>query len=493
VSHYSRKSYSQRLQAITRRHFFEQTGFGIGGAALWNLLGLDLSANPLQTEASESVTDPLRAKASHFPNKAKNIIYLFQAGAPSHLDLFDFKPTLQEMNGQDCPEELLSGERFAFIEGVPKLLGSPYDFKRYGQSGAELSELLPHLSTVVDDIAFIKSVKTTQFNHAPAQIFMNTGHQIVGRPSMGSWLTYGLGSENRDLPGFVVLLSGENDPDGGKSCWANGFLPSVYQGVQFRSQGDPVLFLTDPDGVTRSARRNSLDTIKTLNELHRKTVTDPEIDTRIASYEMAYRMQTSVPELMDIDAEPASIHEMYGTEPGQSSFANNCLLARRLIERGVRFVQLYHWGWDHHGNDSTNDIATALPKLCKETDRASAALLRDLKQRGLLDETLVIWGGEFGRTAMNEGRNQSKFIGRDHHPRAFTMWMAGGGIKGGTTVGRTDDFGHNIVEDPVDVHDLHATALHLLGIDHTRLTYRFQGRDFRLTDVAGNVITQILT
>ena len=321
---------------------------------------------------------------------------------------------------------------------------------------------------------------------------MNTGHQIIGRPSMGAWLTYGLGSANRDLPGFVVLLSGDNDPDGGKSCWASGFLPTVYQGVQFRSAGNPVLFLTNPDGVSPGARRESLDAIRRLNEAHRDAIGDPEIDTRIASYEMAYRMQTSVPELMDISTEPASIHELYGTAPGRTSFANNCLLARRLVERGVRFVQLYHWGWDHHGTSSTDDIATALPRLCEETDRASAALVRDLKQRGLLDETLVVWGGEFGRTAMNEGRNRSKFIGRDHHPRAFTIWMAGGGIKPGVTVGRTDDFGYNIVEDPVDVHDLHATVLYLMGLDHTRLTYFFQGRDFRLTDVAGHVVTKLI-
>ncbi len=478
----------QRLRAITRRHFFRQSGFGIGAAAFWSLLSPDVTAAAGQPTGP----DPMTPQVPHFPAKAKNVIYLFQAGAPSHLDLFDYKPRLQEMDGQDCPPELLAGERFAFIEGVPKLLGSPYAFARHGQSGAELSELVPHLAGVADEIAIVRSVKTTQFNHAPAQIFMNTGHQIVGRPSMGAWLTYGLGSESSDLPGFVVLLSGANDPDAGKSAWASGFLPSVYQGVEFRSAGDPVLFLSDPDGVSRPARRDSLDVIRALNETHRAVMGDPEIDTRIASYEMAYRMQTSVPELMNISSEPDSIHALYGTEPGRASFANNCLLARRLVERGVRFVQLYHWGWDHHGTSSADDIATALPRLCEDTDRASAALIRDLKQRGLLDETLVIWGGEFGRTAMNEGRNQSKFIGRDHHPRAFTIWMAGGGVKPGISVGRTDDFGYNIVEDPIDVHDLHATVLHLLGVDHTRLTYRFQGRDFRLTDVAGNVVAKLL-
>jgi hypothetical protein len=375
---------------------------------------------------------------------------------------------------------------------VPKVLGSPYEFSRYGNSGAELSELLPHLSRIADKIAIVRSLHTTQFNHAPAQIFMNTGHQIVGRPSMGSWLTYGLGSEASDLPGFVVLLSGENDPDGGKSCWGSGFLPTVHQGVQFRSEGDPVLFLRNPDGVSAEARRESLDLIGKLNRERLATVGDPEIETRIASYEMSYRMQSSVPELMDISREPASVHERYGTEPGRASFANNCLLARRLVERGVRFVQLYHWGWDTHGTSSQDDIATALPRRCRETDRASAALVRDLEERGLLDETLVIWGGEFGRTPMNEGRNRSKFIGRDHHPRAFSIWLSGGGIRGGITHGATDDLGYNIVEDPVDVHDLHATVLHLLGLDHEKLTYRFQGRNFRLTDVSGRVVSELL-
>ncbi len=462
----------QKLRAITRRHFFEQAGFGVGAAALWNLLEGESRASG--------------------PAKAKNIIYLFMAGAPSHMDLFDNKPKLRELDGQKCPPELLQGERFAFIEGVPTILGSPYEFERHGRSGTEISELLPRLAEVVDEIAFVKSMHTTQFNHAPAQIFMNTGHQIVGRPSMGSWMTYGLGSENEDLPGFVVLLSGENDPDGGKSCWGSGFLPTVHQGVEFRSQGDPVLYLENPDGVSVASRRASLDTIRNLNHERTKVVGDPEIETRIAAYELAYRMQTSVPELMDISDEPASIHELYGTEPGQASFANNCLLARRLVERGSRFVQLYHWGWDHHGTSSVDDIATALPALCEQTDRASAALVKDLKQRGMLDETLIVWGGEFGRTAMNEGRNNSKFIGRDHHPRAFTVWLAGGGVPGGVTVGRTDELGYNIVEDPVEVHDLHATVLHLMGIDHKKLTYRFQGRDFRLTDVYGKVVSKLV-
>ncbi len=479
----------RRLRTMTRRHFFEQAGLGVGSAALWRLLGGEA---PLAAQASADGATVPPVPRVHFPARAKRIIYLFQAGAPSHLDLFDHKPLIQRMDGQDCPDEMLTGERFAFIEGVPKLLGSPYRFKQYGQSGAEISELLPHLAEIVDDIAVVKSVHTTQFNHAPAQIFMNTGHQIVGRPSMGAWMTYGLGSESEDLPGFVVLLSGDNDPDGGKTCWASGFLPTVYQGVEFRSAGDPVLFLTNPGGVAADLRRESLDVIGDLNRAHRQVSGDPEIDTRIASYEMAYRMQTSVPELMDISQEPASVHEMYGTEPGQASFANNCLLARRLVERGVRFVQLFHWGWDTHGTGSADDLVTALPRRCRETDRASAALIKDLKQRGLLDDTIVVWGGEFGRTPMNEGRNASKFIGRDHHPRAFSLWMAGGGIKPGVSVGRTDDFGYNIVEDPIEVHDLHATILHLMGMDHTRLTHRFQGRDFRLTDVSGRVVEKLL-
>jgi uncharacterized protein (DUF1501 family) len=321
---------------------------------------------------------------------------------------------------------------------------------------------------------------------------MNTGHQIVGRPSLGSWLTYGLGSESSDLPGFVVLISGENQPDGGKSCWGTGFLPSVYQGVEFRSKGDPVLHLTNPDGVTAEARRDSLDVLRALNERHLQEVGDPEILTRINAYEMAYRMQSSVPDLTDVSKEPASVHEMYGTAPGRVSFANNCLLARRLVERGVRFIQLYHRGWDNHGTSKNDDIVNRLPKLCRETDQAGAALIKDLKQRGLLDSTLVVWGGEFGRTPMNEGRNNSKFLGRDHHPRAFTVWLAGAGIKRGAAVGQTDELGYSPVEDPVDVHDLHATILHLMGLDHRRLTYRFQGRDYRLTDVSGNVMRKLL-
>ncbi len=473
------------LRAITRRHFFKQSGFGIGGVALSALLDEKLFA-----QAQDSA---LLRRVPHFAPKAKNVIYLFMAGAPTQIDLFDSKPALQKHDGEEIPAEFVpKGERFAFIKGTPRLLGSPFTFSRHGQSGAELSELLPHLATIADDIAIVRSMHTTQFNHAPGQIFMNTGSQVFGRPSIGSWLTYGLGSESRDLPGFVVLLSGENAPDGGKSCWGSGFLPTVYQGVEFRSKGDPVLFVSNPEGVDPAARRATIDLVTDLNRVHRAETGDPEIDTRIAAYEMAYRMQTSVPELTDISTEPPSVHAMYGTEPGRVSFANNCLLARRLVERGVRFVQLYHRGWDTHGASVGTDIAQRVPELCLETDRAAAALVRDLKDRGLLDTTLVVWGGEFGRTPMNEARGGSRLMGRDHHPRAFTIWMAGGGVKAGTTIGRTDDLGYNVVEDPVDVHDLHATILHLLGLDHTKLTYKFQGREFRLTDVHGKLVQKLL-
>ena len=473
----------RRLREITRRHFFGQSGFGIGTLALSALL----DARPLAAE-----TNPLAPKKPHFAPKAKSVIYLFMAGAPSQLDLFDYKPKLNQYDGQPVPADLVKGERFAFIQGTPLLLGSPHRFSRHGQSGAEVSHLLPNFSEIVDEVALIKSMWTTQFNHAPAQIYMCSGHQIVGRPSFGSWTTYGLGSENQDLPGFVVLLSGQSQPDGGKSCWGSGFLPTTYQGVEFRRSGEPVLFLENPDGVTPGLRRSSLDLTRKLNEAHEADVFDPEISTRIHSYEMAYRMQSSVPDLMDVSKEPESIHRLYGTDPGKNTFANNCLMARRLVERGVRFVQLFHRGWDTHGAGSGDDIVNRLSELCRATDQAAAALVKDLKQRGLLDSTLVVWGGEFGRTPMNEARSGSKFLGRDHHPRAFTVWAAGGGIKPGVTVGRTDDIGYNIVEDAVSVHDLHATLLNRLGFDHTRLTYRFQGRDFRLTDVEGEVVKKLL-
>ena len=460
------------LRHLTRRHFFGTAGFSLGSAALASLTQVNAAGAPAA--------------------KAKSIIYLFMAGAPSQLDMFDYKPALTKYDGQPVPEDVIKGERFAFIKGVPKLLGSPHSFRKFGQSGVDLSNLLPHLSTIVDEVAFIKSMNTTQFNHAPAQIYLNTGHQIPGRPSIGSWLSYGIGSENKDLPGFVVLLSGENAPDGGKSCWGSGFLPSTYQGVEFRRAGDPVLFLSNPEGVTRETRRRSLDLLKDLNSTEMATVGDPEVASRIASYELAYKMQASVPGLADLSQESAQTHELYGTTPGKNSFANNCLLARRMVERGVRMVQLYHRGWDVHGASADADIVNRLTALCRETDRAAVALIKDLKQRGLLDSTLVVWGGEFGRTPMNEARSGSKFLGRDHHAKAFTMWMAGGGVKPGVTIGKTDDIGYNVTEDPVSVHDLQATILHLMGIEHTKLTYRFQGRDFRLTDVEGEVVRKLL-
>jgi hypothetical protein len=467
---------------VTRRHFFREVGFGIGSLALTSLANEQLFAAQATATAR-----------THFSPKARQVIFLFMAGAPSQLDLFDHKPLLQKHDGEEIPGGIIpEGERFAFVRGTPRLLGSPFAFRRHGQSGNEISELLPHLQRHADEIAIIRSMKTTQFNHAPAQIFMNTGHQVIGRPSMGSWLSYGLGSDNTDLPAFVVLISGQNNPDGGKSCWGSGFLPTVHQGVEFRAKGEPVLFSRNPDGVDAAARRESIDLVNDLNRMNAAAVGDPETTTRIAAYEMAYRMQTSVPELTDISTESPATHALYGTEPGQVSFANNCLLARRLVERGVRCVQLYHRGWDTHGAGIGNDIVVRVPQLCLQIDQAIGALLTDLRQRGLLDSTLVVWGGEFGRTPINEARNGSKLLGRDHHPRAFTMWMAGAGVKAGITIGRTDDFGYNIVEDPVDVHDLHATMLHLMGIDHERLTYKFQGRDFRLTDVHGKVVAKVL-
>jgi hypothetical protein len=406
------------------------------------------------------------------------------AGAPSHLELFDYKPKLAEFNGQTPPADLVKDYRAAFISPTAKLLGPKFKFAKKGKCGAEISELLPHLAEVVDDIAIVKSMVTDAFNHAPAQIFMNTGSQQFGRPSFGSWVTYGLGSESRDLPGFVVFSSGKKGTSGGNSNFGSGFLPTVHNGVQFRTSGEPVLYVSNPRGVDKETQRDSLDAVKSLNQMRLDVVGDPEIATRINSFEMAYRMQSSAPELMDLNKESKDTLKMYGAEPGKPSFANNCLLARRLLERGVRFVELFHESWDQHGN-----LKHDLKKNCEDTDKPCAALVKDLKQRGMLDDTLVIWGGEFGRTPMVEGGGDD---GRDHHPNAFSMWMAGGGIKPGLTLGQSDELGFNAVEDRVHVHDLHATLLHLLGFDHTKLTYRFQGRDFRLTDVHGKLVEKLL-
>ena len=461
---------------VARRWFLQECGVGVGAMALGHLLGTS-------SAAAVSGRDPLGPKQPHYAARAKRVIFLFMAGAPSHLELFDNKPELARFDGKLPPPDLIRNYRAAFISPNSKLLGPKFQFANHGACGAELSELLPHLAGVVDDIAIVKSMVTDAFNHAPGQILMNTGSQQFGRPSMGAWTCYGLGSESQNLPGFVVFSSGSKGPSGGNSNWGSGFLPTVYQGVQFRTSGDPVLYLSNPPGVDERLQRDSLDALRELNQLRLAETGDPEIATRINSFEMAFRMQTSAPELMDISAEPKHVLEMYGAEPGKPSFANNCLLARRLVERGVRFVQLFHEAWDQHGN-----LVKDLKKNCLDTDQACAALVRDLKQRGMLDDTLVIWGGEFGRTPMVQGGND----GRDHHPNAFTMWLAGGGIRAGMTLGETDELGFNVVRDKVHVHDLHATILHLLGFDHTRLTYRFQGRDFRLTDVHGNVVRQLL-
>ena len=447
-----------------RRWFFEQCGVGLGAMAM-NALAAANSQQP------------------HFAPKAKRVIFLFMAGAPSHLEMFDNKPQLAKFDGQLPPAELLKGYRAAFINPNSKLLGPKFPFAKYGQSGAELSELLPHLSKVVDDITIVKSMSTDAFNHAPGQLLMNTGGMIFGRPSMGSWVTYGLGSESKDLPAFVVFSTGKKGPSGGHSCWGSGFLPTSHQGVQFRSTGDPVLYLSNPAGVDSELQQDSLESIKRLNQMRLDSTGDPEIATRISSYEIAYRMQMSAPGVMDLTQEPKHILDMYGADPAKPSFANTVLLARRLSEKGVRFVQIFHEAWDQHGS-----LVKDIKQNCKDTDQACAALIQDLKQRGMLDDTLVIWGGEFGRTPMVQGGND----GRDHHPNAFTMWMAGGGFKRGFTYGESDELGFNVAKDKVHVHDLHATILNQLGLDHLKLTYKFQGRNFRLTDVHGEVKRDLL-
>jgi uncharacterized protein (DUF1501 family) len=464
----------------TRRELFQRSGIGVGAIALSQLLRLDSSFGGMRSRVGSRQLVP----------RAKNVIYLHMIGAPSQLDLFDDKPELRERDGQECPESLTKDRKFAFIGGKMTLAGSRYRFRKHGESGQIVSELLPQLGAVADEISVIRSMHTEEINHAPAQMFLHSGSGRGGRPSFGAWLSYGLGSENQDLPAYVVMLSGP--PGGaGTNLWSTGFLPSVYQGIQFRSTGEPVLFLNNPAGTSDASRRRVLDAVGALNEVKLADVGDPEIATRISQYEMAWRMQSSVPDLMNLSDETSDTLEMYGAEPGKSSFANNCLLARRLVERGVRIVQIFDSDWDHHSN-----LATRLPSKCRDIDRPCAALLTDLKQRGLLDETIVIWGAEFGRTPLAQGVNgtgKPTSAGRDHHKDAFTMWVAGGGFRPGMSFGATGPLGFDIAERPVATHDLNATVLHLLGIDHERLTFRYQGRDFRLTDVHGNVLHDLIS
>lgn len=483
MNHDPQIAHAARQHLATRRHFFQQCSVGLGSIALASM------ANPSASlVANAPATSPMAPKKPHHRAKAKNVIYLFMAGGPSQLELFEDKPKLREFDGKAPPADFMEGRRFAFLKGDIKLLGGRRTFGRYGKSGAELSDLLPYHRDIVDDITFVRGVGTDVFNHGPAKIFMNTGSPQPGRPSMGSWVTYGIGSESQNLPGFVVLQSGPRGPRAGATLWASGFIPTTYQGVPFRGVGDPILNLANPKGIDANTQRDFFDVVGDLNRHRLDATNDPEIATRIAAYEMAYRMQSSAPELMDISKESPETLKRYGAEPGKASFANNCLLARRLIERGVRFVQLYHTNWDHHGGPGET-LEKDLVGTAKAVDQGSAALVRDLKERGLLEDTLVIWGGEFGRTPMGEPRAST---GRDHHIDAFTVWMAGGGVKPGFSFGKTDELGFGVTEGKVHVHDLHATILHLLGLEHTKLTYRFQGRDFRLTDVHGKVIKEIL-
>ena len=475
------------LQTATRRHFLQQSTAGIGTLALSTLLSRESQA------AADGEVNPLLPKAPHFPAQAKRVIYLHLTGSPPHLDLFDYKPELVKHNDQDCPQEFLEGKRFAFTSGVPKLLGTKRTFTQHGHGGVWLSDAIPHLHEVADELCVIRSMTTDQFNHAPAELLIYTGSPRSGRPSLGAWATYGLGSETENLPGFVVLISSGVQPNGGKNSFGSGFLPSVFQGVQCRSQGDPVLYASDPQGMNRDLRRLSLDALRELNELQAIGVGDPDTRTRIAQYELAFRMQTSVPEVMNINDEPQHVIDAYGAKPGGASFANNCLLARRLAENGVRYVQLFDWGWDFHGTGADTGITEGLTNKCATMDKPIAALIKDLKQRGMFDETLIIIGGEFGRTPFREGRTAgSNILGRDHFPDCFSMVMAGGGVKGGIMHGESDEFGFRVARDKVHIHDLQATILHLLGFDHERLTFRFQGRDYRLTDVHGEVVRGIV-
>ena len=475
------------LMNITRRHFLQDCRIGLGGMALASLLA-EGSRQELAAAERTPSSDPLAPLPTHFPPKAKNIIFMFMAGGPSQFELFEPKEKLQELGGQQIPQSFVANKRFAFIKQDAKLLGCARKFAKHGQSGQVISECLPHLQTVADDICTLRAMKTDVFNHGPAKFFMNTGSPLFGRPSMGAWLTYGIGSESKNLPGFVVLQSGPRGPRGGAPNWGSGFLPTSYQGVPFRSTGAPILNLDNPKGIGREEQERFIGAVNSLNKLRLTETGDSEIATRIASYEMAFRMQASAPELMDLSGESQETMGLYGVEKGKPSFAMNCLLARRLIERGVRMVQLYHTDWDHHGNKGT-ELGESLDKICKETDQGAAALVKDLKQRGLLKDTLVVWGGEFGRTPQGEVRD---LPGRDHHIESFTMWLAGGGVKPGLSLGKTDEIGYYGVEDQVHVHDLHATLLHLMGLDHLKLTFRFQGRDFRLTDVHGKVVQKML-
>ncbi len=475
------------LQATTRRNFLQNSSLGLGGLALSSLMG-EARADAPRSE------NPLAPKKPHFAAKAKRVIYLHMSGAPPHLDIFDYKPELQKHDGKDCPDEYLKGKRFAFTSGVPKLLGTRQPFKRHGKAGVWMSDAIKPLHDVADDVTVIRSMKTDEFNHAPAELLLYTGFARAGRPSLGAWTCYGLGNESENLPGFVVLISNGVQPSGGQGCWGSGFLPSVFQGVQCRSKGEPVLYLSDPPGLDRDMRRLGLDAMKDLNELQEKELGHPETRTRISQYELAFRMQLSASDVMDISKEPAKVLDAYGAKPGAGSFANNCLLARRLIEQGVRYVQLFDWGWDFHGTGPAEDIRDGLTKKGNTTAQSVAALIKDLKSRGLLEDTLIVWGGEFGRTPFREGRTAAgSVLGRDHYPDSFSLMLAGGGIKAGHTHGESDDLGFKVAKDLVHVHDLQATLMHCLGFDHTKLTYRFQGRDYRLTDVHGKVVKEILS
>ena len=475
---------SQSGKDISRRWFLRDCGVGVGKIALASLL---TDAFSPFARSAVSASEAMLPRQPHFQGKAKAVIHLFMAGAPSQLDLFDHKPELKKLEGQPLPTSVIGDARYAFIRPDAGVLGPQFAFKRYGQSGAEISEMLPHLGSIADDVCIIRSMRTDQFNHAPAQIFFNTGFAQPGRPSLGSWVTYGLGSESQNLPSFVVMSTGAGI-SGGTANWSSGFLPTVYTGVRFRNQGDPILNVSSPKGVDDKLQRESIDMIRELNANRLGEVGDPEISTRIASYEMAYRLQTSAPELMDLKSENQATLDMYGCDPDKADFSRACLLARRMVERGVRFINIYHEGWDAH-----SDVAGNLKNNCGKTDQAAAALVKDLKQRGMLDETLVIWGGEFGRTPMVETNAAlGRSLGRDHHPQAYTMWLAGGGVKAGLNHGSTDDLGFDVAEKPVHVHDLQATILHCLGFDHERLTYTYQGRQFRLTDVHGHVVKDIL-